>query len=39
MKNWNKDKMIMIIAFIVALIFVMGIFIGRISANNIYYIG
>lgn len=40
MKFWeDKEKMLLLIVFIIALAFLMGMFVGRISARNIYYLG
>lgn len=40
MKFWKeKEKMILVIIIVLALVFVLGIFVGRISANNIYCLG
>ena len=40
MKYWkDKEKAILVIVILLALVLALGIFIGRISAHNIYYIG
>lgn len=40
MNFWkDKEKMILIVIMVVALAFVLGLFVGRISAQNIYYLG
>lgn len=40
MKCWkDKEKMVLIVIMVIALAFVLGLFVGRISAHNIYYLG
>ena len=34
----DKEKIILLAILVIALILVLGIFIGRISAHNIYYL-
>lgn len=39
MKFWqDKEKMILVSIVVLGLVFLLGVFIGRISAHNIYYI-
>ena len=35
----DKEINILVVIFILALVFVLGVFVGRISAHNIYYLG
>lgn len=35
----DKEKMVLILVLTMAIVFLLGVFVGRISMHNIYYLG
>lgn len=40
MKFWqDKEKMVLLFIFAVALAFILGVFVGRVTMHTVYYLG